>query len=179
MEALVIIDVQNGMFPEGNEVNNADQLLLNIKHLLKLARDSHTPIFYVQHQESTGEPLEFGTKGWEIHPEIAPKKEDVIIHKTAPDSFHQTPFEQELKKYGITDLVICGLQTELCVDTTCRRAVSMGYNVTLVADTHSTWPSGELTAHQIINHHNQLLRWFVKDVLTCREIRFKKTVADV
>jgi nicotinamidase-related amidase len=100
--------------------------------------------------------------------------EDVIIHKTAADAFFKTNLEEELNKREITHLVICGLQTELCVDTTCRRAVSMGYHVTLASDTHSTWDSRELTAQQIINHHNQVLSWIVSGVSTSDEIQLKK-----
>ena len=47
----------------------------------------------------------------------------------------------------------------------------MGYKVTLVSDTHSTWDSEELTAEQIINHHNSVLRWFA-DVYRSKDIKF-------
>lgn len=76
-----------------------------------------------------------------------------------------------MKKRGIEHVFITGIQTEVCVDTTCRRAFSMGYKVTLVTDTHSTWSSEEITAQQIINHHNSVLRWFA-DVFPSREIIF-------
>ncbi|HEX3047657.1 MAG TPA: isochorismatase family protein, partial [Bacillota bacterium] len=52
--------------------------------------------------------------------------------------------------------------TEFCVDTTCRRAFSLGYETTLVQDAHSTFHSKVLTAPQIIAHHNNVLGgWFV------------------
>ena len=76
-----------------------------------------------------------------------------------------------MKKQGIEHLIITGIQTEACVDTTCRRAFSMGYKVTLVSDTHSTWASEELTAQQIINHHNGVLGWFA-DVYPSNDIKF-------
>jgi len=69
---------------------------------------------------------------------------------------------RELDIRGIKKLVITGLQTEYCVDTTCRRAYSLGYDVVLVKDAHSTWDSGDLSAQQIIDHHNNVLGgWFV------------------
>jgi nicotinamidase-related amidase len=171
MNALLVIDVQNGMFPEGNEVFNGDQLLRNISGLITQARLANTPIFYIQHNETDG-PLESGTKGWEIHPDLSPQTEDVIIQKTTPDSFFKTTLNDELQKRGIKNLFLTGIQTELCVDTTCRRAFSMGYKVTLVSDSHSTWDSEEITAQQIINHHNGALRWFA-DVILCGDVRFK------
>ncbi|MFT4413820.1 cysteine hydrolase family protein [Fredinandcohnia humi] len=160
MKALVIIDVQNGMFIKGNEVFNGDELLAKLNSLLTKARSSNIPVLYVQHNEGVGEPLETGTEGWEIHPHISPQKDEVIIQKTTPDSFLNTTLDENLKKRGIDHLYITGIQTELCVDTTCRRALSMGYNVTLLSDVHSTWDSDGLSAQQIINHHNGLLRWF-------------------
>ena len=82
--------------------------------------------------------------------------------KETPDAFHKTTLHQKLKSKGIEKLVITGLQTEYCIDTTCRRAYSLGYDVVLVKDAHSTWDSSNLTAEQIIGHHNRVLGgWFV------------------
>lgn len=170
-KALLVIDVQNAMFDEG--IANGETLLQNLKKLISKARATNTPVFYIQHNEVTGEPLENGTKGWEIHPDITPVEGiDTVIQKTRPDSFFQTNLETELEKKGIEHLILTGLQTEMCVDTTCRRAVSMEYQVTLVSDAHGTFHSQELTAEQIINHHNNTLRWFA-DLVSTDQIDFK------
>ena len=79
--------------------------------------------------------------------------------------------------HSIKKLIIAGIQTELCVDTTCRQACSLEYDVTLVKDAHSTWDRELLTAPQIIAHHNALLSdWFVttKDE---RDILFEDDLA--
>jgi nicotinamidase-related amidase len=167
--ALVIIDVQNGMFLEGEEVFIGKELLRGIKTLIIQARSANIPVLYIQHNESVGSPLENGTYGWEIHSEISPEEGDIIIQKTTPDSFLKTALDQELREKGTQHLYLVGIQTELCVDTTCRSAFSKGYKVTLVSDLHSTWPSAELTAQQIINHHNGTLRWFA-DVHSSDEV---------
>lgn len=158
-------------FKKNNAVHNGDELLQNLKGLITQARSTETPVIYVQHNAPVGKPLEFGTKGWEIHPEITPNSQDMIIQKTTPDSFFRTSLDDELKKQGIEHLVITGIQSEVCVDTTCRRAFSMEYKVTLVSDTHSTWDSEDITAQQIISHHNDVLRWFA-DVYPSKDIRF-------
>ncbi|MEI5909692.1 cysteine hydrolase family protein [Bacillus spongiae] len=159
--ALLIIDVQSGMFPEEEPVYKGSILLHTIGNLITKAKKNDLPIIYIQHNGPTGHPLEVGTKGWTIHPEIA-EESSIVIQKTTPDSFFQTELEKELTKRGITDLFFTGIQTDYCVDTTCRRAFSLGYNSTLVTDAHSTWDSGGLTAQQIINHHNKVLSSFAK-----------------
>ncbi|PFG05307.1 nicotinamidase-related amidase [Bacillus sp. es.034] len=169
--ALLVIDVQNGMFQEGNVVYKGERLLQTVKDLIEKARSNEASIFFIQHNAPAGKPLEYGTKGWEIHPDITPNTQDVFIQKTTPDSFYNTSLNDELKKQGIEHLVITGIQTEACVDTTCRRAFSLDYKVTIASDAHSTWDSQDITAQQIINHHNGVLRWFA-DVYPSKEITF-------
>jgi nicotinamidase-related amidase len=86
-----------------------------------------------------------------------------VIRKRASDSFLNTPLQHELAARNITRLVITGMRTEMCVDTTSRRAISEGYDVTLVADAHATVDSEVLPAAQIIAHHNYTLDGFGTD----------------
>lgn len=160
-QALLIIDVQNNMFAPPTPVANHESLLVNLQTLLERARAATIPIVYVQHCGEKGDVDEPGTNGWEIHPAIAPQTEDIIVQKRMPDSFYETLLRAELDALGIETLVIAGLQTEYCVDATVRRACSEQYDVILVGDAHSTWPSGGLSAQQIVDHHNRVLGdWF-------------------
>ncbi|UCH70494.1 MAG: cysteine hydrolase [Candidatus Bathyarchaeota archaeon] len=160
--ALVIIDMQLGNFQGSDPVYDGEKLLSTVQRLIGKARDEGVPVFYVQNKGSKGDPDEIGTLGWEIHPTIAPKEGDVVIEKATPDAFHKTTLSQKLRSKGIEKLVIAGLQTEYCIDTTCRRAYSLEYDVVLVKDAHSTWDSSSLTAEQIVGHHNRVLGgWFV------------------
>ncbi len=68
-----------------------------------------------------------------------------------------TNLEALLRNASVTRVVLVGGQTEYCVDTTARRAVSLGYDVDLVADGHTTSENGLLSRDQIIGHHNQTL----------------------
>ncbi|MEL3971678.1 cysteine hydrolase family protein [Rossellomorea oryzaecorticis] len=171
--ALIIIDVQKGMFIKGAAVYKGEELISTLKTLIEKARSTDTPVFYVQHNAPAGKPLEVGKEGWEIHDEIKPRPGDPIIQKETPNSFLHTKLEEELNERGIKHIHIAGIQTEACVDTTCRSAFSKGYKVTLISDAHSTWDSGDLTAEQIIGHHNGVLRWFA-DVYPSEEIEFEQ-----
>lgn len=161
--ALLLIDVQNCMFNPVEPVYNSTALLERLQALLDRARGSYTPVIYVQHNGPAGAPHASGEPGWEIHPAIAPLPGELIVQKSTPDSFYQTTLTAELTARGIEKLIITGIQTDYCVDTTCRRAASEGYAVTLVSDAHSTWGDGGLSAEQIIDHHNRVLgNWFVQ-----------------
>jgi nicotinamidase-related amidase len=157
--AILVIDVQAGII-DGLRAYRGREVLEQINKLLSKARASNMPIIYVQHDGEAGHPLEVGTHGWEIHPEIAPHQEDIIIRKRASDSFFETTLQHELEARGINHLIVAGCMTEYCVDTTSRRAISMGYDVTLVSDAHTTVDNKLLTAAQIIAHHNALLDGF-------------------
>jgi len=157
--ALLIIDVQVGII-DGFKAYRGNDVLNRINSLVEKARESNIPVIYIQHDGESGGPLETGSAGWQIHPAIKPHDGDLIIRKRASDSFFQTTLQDELIKLDIGHVVVTGCQTEYCVDTTVRRAVSNGYDVTLVSDAHTTIDNSVLPASQIIAHHNALLNGF-------------------
>ena len=171
--ALIIIDVQIGIIADPDyPIYDAAKLLTNIRSLIDKAHASDIPVIYIQHTEKDGEGLGKGNSGWFIHPDISPGEEDIVIVKTTPDAFHNTNLLDVLHKLEVGKLVIAGLQTEYCIDTTCRRAFSLGYKTILAKDAHSTADSASLSAKQIIRHHNQVLgSWFVA-LANSEDIRF-------
>lgn len=169
--ALLIIDMQVGNFSKPDPVYNGNGLLRKVKSLIAKARSAQIPIVYVQNKGGSGDPDAYGTPGWEIHPSVAAVEGDVVVHKRTPDAFHETNLQHELESRGIKKLVIAGLQTEYCIDTTCRRAFSFGYDVILVEDAHSTWDSPRFTARQIIEHHNHVLGGWFATLKNEREIK--------
>ena len=114
--------------------------------------------------------LAVGTHGWEIHPAVAPAEGEPVVRKRAADSFHETTLGEELSARGVRHLVVAGCRTQYCVDTTCRRATTLGYDVTLASDAHTT-TDDKLSAAQIVEHHNSTLDDFGNDrhVVTVRE----------
>jgi nicotinamidase-related amidase len=163
--ALLIIDLQSGMF-NGTRlapIHEGERLLAHTQAALGYARRAGTRVVFIRHTGPAGHLLEGGTPNWHIHPAIAPHGEEKIIDKRTPDSFHETSLMADLVAEDINRLVIIGAQTEICVDTTCRRAFGLGFGVDLVADGHSTWDNDTLTADQIIRHTNETLAgWFVR-----------------
>ncbi|WP_230529955.1 cysteine hydrolase family protein [Microvirga roseola] len=181
-KALVVIDVQNGILDVPGAKRPAvrhrfDEVRGRIARLVSEAREQGAPIVFVQHDGDPDHRLEKGTKGWEICGDLNRAPEDAVVGKTACDSFFGTELQSVLSGRGIDHLVIAGLMTQYCIDTTCRRAVSLGYNATLVADAHTTADSDALAVEQIVSHHNALLDGFdagpaVLRVVPSSEIRF-------
>lgn len=158
--ALLLIDVQKGMFTMNPPVYNGEILLEKLNKVISFAREHNIPLIYTQHNGPRNSPLEKDTPGWDIHDAILPEEKDSILEKNTPDCFYETKLKSHLDQLQIDHVIVAGIQTEACVDTTCRRAFSLNYDVTLVADAHSTFDKKEITARQIINHHNEVLRWF-------------------
>ena len=82
---------------------------------------------------------------------------DWYVRKTTPDSFLRTDLGHLLNEKGIDQLIICGMHTEFCVDTTTRRALALGYPVTLIGDAHTSAGNAAISAAQVIAHHNATL----------------------
>ncbi|KIL35939.1 isochorismatase [Cohnella kolymensis] len=158
--ALLVIDVQAAMFPETDPVYDADGLLARISGLIAKARACHVPVIYVQHSEDEGEPLETNSPGWYIHPAVEPAAGDLIIQKHTPDSFHETNLQHELAELRIKKVVLTGIQTDMCVDATCRRAGDLGFEVLVAEDAHSTWGQSNQSASEIIEQYNEQFRSF-------------------
>lgn len=161
--ALVIIDIQVGMMEESPL---SPRVLANIQALLAQARDNDVPVIYVQHDGPKGHGLEVGSASWQIHPAIAPRAGDTVVHKRAYDAFYQTKLEQELTNRGIKHLIVAGGQTEYCVDTTVRRATTLGYDITLAGDAHITFDYELWSAVQVIALYNEILNGFRTDSYT-------------
>lgn len=176
--ALVVIDTQVGMFetPGVPPVPEGARLLENIEGLIRRAREADVAVVHVRHADGPGHPLEKGTKGWETHPRVAPADGEPVVDKDTPDSFLRTTLQDELDSRGIGRLVLAGMQTEYCVDTTCRRAFGLGYDVTLAADAHGTWDDESLTAAQIVAHHNEVMGNGFAEVVPAGEISFREPV---
>ncbi len=154
--ALLVIDVQQALCYGEYAAFEAERVIERINLVSRKARAAGAPVVVIQH-ESHGGSLDHGTDGWGLADGLDVLSTDILVRKTATDSFHNTELQSVLHARGVTKLVICGLQSEFCVDTTTRRALALGYPVTLVSDAHSTRDNSILSAAQISAHHNETL----------------------
>lgn len=138
--ALLVIDVQNEYFTGLRPVTYPAGSLENILAAMKTAHDHLIPIVLIQHSSTNPEAPAFrkGSKGWELHPDIAAQPHHMVIHKNFPGSFTKTMLDEWLRSYAIEKVVICGYMTQMCCDTTAREAFHRGYKVEFLSDATGT-----------------------------------------
>ena len=150
--ALLVIDVQHGLFHKSIPIYRADELLANINLLVSRAHASGVPVIYFQH---SGDPaMPEGTPGWQLHPALQPQADDTRLIKQQGNAFDGTALDQLCKSKNITTLLLTGLITHACVKATCLGALQLGYSVVLVQDGHSNYSKD---AARLIDKWNQKL----------------------
>ncbi|KNZ40710.1 cysteine hydrolase family protein [Acetobacterium bakii] len=152
-KALILIDVQNDYFKGGRfELNHPEETALNAKKALDFFRNKALPVFHVQHINTREDAFFFisGTEGIHINAMVAPLPGEKIIIKNTPDSFFNTDLLLRLKELEIKQLVICGMMSHMCVDTTVRSAKGLGYEIELLSDACTTrdlvWENASIPA---------------------------------
>ncbi len=136
-EALLLVDIQNDYFAGGAKVLPGMEAAAESAALLLAAfRKSGSPIFFIRHVASRPGAAFFlpGTPGAEIHGSISPLSREPVVEKNRPNSFIGTDLAALLAAEGVTDLVICGAMSHMCIDATVRAACDLGYACTVIAD---------------------------------------------
>ncbi|HZK68026.1 MAG TPA: cysteine hydrolase family protein [Paludibacter sp.] len=169
--ALLIIDVQNDYFEDGAmSLIGSDNASENIKLLLQKFRTENQPVLHIQHIATSPGATFFipNTIGAEIHANVKPLDDEKVIIKHYPNSFRETDLLDHLKSLDITNLVICGMMTHMCIDATTRAAKDLGFNCTLIADACATKDleiNGTIvTAENIQNSFLAALNYFYSTV---------------
>jgi len=165
--ALLVIDVQNGLFNKTTPIYKADELLKKINYLVSIAHENGSPVVYIQH--SNPSTLVYGSKDWQLHPAITPEKRDFQVHKKHGNSFEETNLSDLLESNSVNSLVMTGLVTHGCVKSTCIGALDLGYDVVLVEDAHSSYSKD---AFDLIKKLNTQLSSLGAEVKPTSEIMF-------
>ncbi len=154
--ALLVVDAQHGVVADAVR---RDAVVGTIAGLVERARSEGVPVVWVQHRS---EELVPETEAWGIVAELAPADGEPVVHKEHGDSFEATDLEDLLADRGVGRLVVAGAQSDACVRSTLHGAFTRGYDVTLVADGHTTedltqW--GAPAPEEVIAHTNLYWRF--------------------
>lgn len=135
--ALILIDIQNDYFTGGAmQLVNSEEASLNARKILEKFRAENLPVIHIQHIAIKPTATFFlpNTKGAEMHINVLPLQNEKLIIKHYPNIFLQTELLEYLQNLNITDLIICGMMTHMCIDATTRAAKDLGFNIVLIGD---------------------------------------------
>ena len=139
--ALILVDIQNDYFPGGKmELEGSLAASLKAQELLAFFRQRQAPVFHIQHVAIRPGASFFlpGTPGVEIHGSVMPLAGEVVFQKHYPNSFRDAPLLAALHTGQIYELVICGMMTHMCIDSTTRSANDLGFDCRVAGDACAT-----------------------------------------
>ncbi|HEY6966587.1 MAG TPA: cysteine hydrolase family protein [Burkholderiales bacterium] len=139
--ALLIIDIQNDYFPGGAmALHGPEAASAQAAKLLAAFRERGRPVIHMQHISTRPGATFFipNTRGAEIHESVRPAAGETVFRKNYPNSFRETPLLDHLRRANVAQLVIAGMMTHMCVDTTTRAAADLGFTCSLAHDACAT-----------------------------------------
>ncbi|HEM3505382.1 TPA: cysteine hydrolase [Streptococcus suis] len=163
--ALLVIDIQNLLVEE--KPYAIEERLALWRDSITKARKAGLEVIHVRHHD---EELVKGTADWEIHSTVAPLASEKIFDKTFNSAFKETGLHAYLQEKGIEQLIIMGMATNFCIDTTIKVAFELGYKVAVIQDGTTTVYSGKLDAKDLIDHYQNIWSWNFAQVDTLENI---------
>ena len=157
--ALLVIDIQRGAFDGVRcpPIDSPERLVRHAGALVAAVRAGQVPVVFIHHCDEPGQAFEEGTEHWLLHESLVPAAGETVLKKHASSSFEGTDLDAQLKARHVSNLVVCGLQSEFCVSNTTRSALQLGYTVQVAEDGHGTWPSNGRGAEDIRREANTRL----------------------
>lgn len=137
-DALLVVDLQYGLLTGSGAIPDAADVLAAADRLVQNARGAGALIVHVQNDGPKGATDEPGTHGWALA--IEPRATEPVIRKQDDDAFTDTGLETLLRDRGATSVVICGVQSEMCVAATARAAMQRDLVVMLPRDAYGSYP---------------------------------------
>lgn len=128
--ALIIIDIQDFYFQGGDlSLDNPEAAALNAGLVLEQFRKQRSLVVHVRHNY---------TPGGDIHEYVSPASHEIVVSKAHVNAFRETNLHAILQQDSISDLVICGMQTHMCLEAAVRAGSDLGYNITVIGDACAT-----------------------------------------
>jgi nicotinamidase-related amidase len=163
---LLVVDIQRSLVDYLDPARRVGFLDM-VAGLLDRARGTNVPVVYVRHND---DEMRIGTKEWEIAEEIGPRPGEPIVDKRYRDAFRETDLADVLTRLAADHVVVCGMQSEFCIDATIREAERRGYRVTLVEDAHATYPVDGATEEQIRAQIHRVAQGSVAAIVPAAEL---------
>lgn len=149
-DALLIIDLQNGVCYGETQLHHLDELIIRVNQKIECYHKAKRTIIFVQHSDAD---LVKNTQSWSLIPKLQTEKGTHFVQKQHANSFYQTDLDLILKKHQVQTIEICGAQTEYCIDATIKMAHGLGYRLFLEKSLTSTYDNDFMSAPQTIGFY--------------------------
>ncbi len=139
--ALIIVDLQKDYFPGGKwQLEGTEAAAANAARLLSAFRDKGLPVVHVRHVFANADAPFFapGSAGAEVHPLVAERPGEAVLIKQQINSFRDTELKQVLDQAGVSQVLICGAMSHMCIDAVTRAAHDFGYSCAVAHDACAT-----------------------------------------
>lgn len=136
--ALVVIDAQREYLDGQLPLDNVETAIRRLAELLKRAREAGAPIIHIAHKGRPGGLFDRSGQGGDFVEPARPEANEPVFEKPLPNSFTNTGLEEHLRSLGRPNLLLAGFMTHLCVSSTARAALDLGFPVTIAADATGT-----------------------------------------
>lgn len=159
--ALLVIDVQDSFRARADDwaAMNNPQLTQQIGRLVEAARTAGELVVWVLHSEpGSGTAFDPAQGHVRVMADLKPGDDEPLVVKTSINAFTTTNLQQQLVQRGVREVVVCGIRTEQCCETTARVAGDLGFDVTFVTDATTTSGIDGLSADEIVARTERVLR---------------------
>lgn len=139
--AIIVVDLQNEYLPTGKlPLVGLDKALANAARIIAAARAKGELLIHVRHEMAKPDAPIFtpGSDGVQIIPAVAPAPGETVIVKNYPNAFRATDLKPMLDKQEVTQVVVIGAMSHMCIEATSRAAADFGYGVSVVHDACAT-----------------------------------------
>lgn len=148
---LLIVDIQKALVDQ--HPYQLKTFLYKIGQLTAFCREKQIEIIYARHDGGKGDVLERGTPGWEIYAEAAPRSGEKVLDKRYNSALRETGLCEYLDAVGVTTIILAGMQTEYCIDATCKAAFEHGYHVIIPRGATTTFDAPPFSAKEVCAYH--------------------------
>lgn len=151
IDVMIIVDMQRALLKR--HPVNENQVVKKINELAYICRLHQIPVFYIRHDGGIGDCLEQNTDGWEIDEALYPQLSERVIDKRYNSAFKETKLKTYLDQLDARKLIICGMQSEYCIDTTIKVAYEYGYEIIVPKECVTTFDQGHISGEAITNFY--------------------------
>ena len=135
---LVLIDMQNEYLNGPIAVREPDAAIANAVRLLASARQNGAPVFHIAHKGRPGGLFDRSSERGQIVAGLPPQPGEAVVEKGPPNAFAGTDLHALLSATGRKNIILGGFMTHMCVSSTARGALDLGYRVTIDASACGT-----------------------------------------